>query len=88
MDEQHRTPEDSAAVEAAQNVVDEVTSWEYSGERGTIEERLDQGFAAAGVTVDETERARLVAAVDAVKRDEDAGTPEVDPGRVAPVADA
>ena len=82
MDEQGRLGEDSAAAEAAQNVVDEVTSWEYSAERGTIEERLDDGLAEAGVAVDGGERARLVDAVDALKHDEDGGTPEVDPDHV------
>lgn len=80
MDEQDRSRD--AAVEAAQNVVDEVTSWEYSAERATIEERLDAGLAEAGVTLDDGERARLVDAIDAVKRDEGSGTPEVDPEHV------
>ncbi len=88
MSEQNRTPEDDAAAEAAQHVVDEVTSWEYSAERETIEERLDEGLGEAGVAVDDDERARLVDAVDDVKHDEGGGTPEVDPEHVAAPGDA
>jgi hypothetical protein len=88
MDEQDRSGENTAAAEAAQNVVDEVTSWEYSAERGTIEERLDEGLAEAGIAVDGAERGRLVDAVDALKHDEDGGTPEVDPEHVTGPRDA
>ena len=73
-----------AAAEAAQNVVDEVTSWEYSAERDTIEDQLDQGLDDAGVTVDEGEKQRIVDEVDQLKNDETAGTPEVGPSHVEP----
>ena len=73
-----------AAAEAAQNVVDEVTSWEYSAERDTIENRLDEGLDDAGVTVDEGEKQRIVDEVDRLKDDETAGTPEVGPSHVEP----
>ena len=66
-----------AAREAAQNVVDEVTSWEYSAETGTIEARLDEGLREAGVEVDEEERRRLADEIDEVKQDETKGSPEV-----------
>jgi hypothetical protein len=36
--------EQDAATEAAQHVVDEVTSWEYSAEPDTIESKLDEGL--------------------------------------------
>ena len=66
-----------AATEAAQNVVGEVTSWEYSAEPGTIASRLDEGLEEAGVEVDEGERRRLVEEIDEVKQDESRGAPEV-----------
>jgi hypothetical protein len=70
-----------AAAEAAQNVVDEVTSWEYSAEPDTIESRLDEGLEQAGVGVEDTERRRLVEEIDEVKQDEDRGTPQVEAAR-------
>ena len=66
-----------AASEAAQNVVDEVTSWEYSAEKATIESRLDDGLREAGVEVDDDERRRLVEEIDEVKQDETSGSPSV-----------
>lgn len=70
-----------AATEAAQNVVDEVTSWEYSAETGTIEDSLDDGLEEAGVEVDGAERQRLVEEIDEVKDDEASGSPDVDRAR-------
>ena len=72
-----------AATEAAQNVVDEVTSWEYSAEPDTIESRLDEGLEQAGVDVDEQERQRLVDEIDEVKQDEGRGAPDVESARPA-----
>jgi hypothetical protein len=66
-----------AATEAAQNVVDEVTSWEYSAEPETIASTLDEGLAEAGVGVDATERERLVEEIGEVKEDETRGAPDV-----------
>lgn len=68
--------EHEAAREAAQNVVDSVTSWEYSAEEGEIAHRLDDGLAQAGVRVDDQEKARLVEGIDAAK-DESHGAPSV-----------
>ena len=34
-----------AAIDAAQRVVDEVSSWQYSAEGSTISEQLDAGLA-------------------------------------------
>ena len=70
-----------AAKEAAQHVVDEVTSWEYSAEPDTIESRLDQGLEQAGVDVDDEERQRLVDEIDEVKQDEGRGAPDVESAR-------
>ena len=70
-----------AATEAAQNVVGEVTSWEYSAEPETIESRLDAGLEEAGVQVDDDERRRLVEEIDEVKQDETRGAPEVGSAR-------
>lgn len=67
----------SAAVEAAQNVVDSVASWDYSSEERTVEESLDSGLAEAGVRLDEQERRRVLEELAALKEDETAGTPTV-----------
>jgi hypothetical protein len=72
---------EDAATEAAQHVVDGVTSWEYSAEPETIQSRLDEGFDEAGVDVAETERRRLVEEIDEVKQHEDRGTPQVETAR-------
>ena len=76
-DATHDPEQQDAATEAAQNVVDEVTSWEYSAEPDTIESRLDEGLREAGVEVDADERRRIVEEIDDVKRDETRGAPDV-----------
>ncbi len=63
---------DRAAVEAAQRVVEDVSSWDYSAEGGTIADRLDDGLRQAQVTLDDEERARVLEEIDAMK---DEGTP-------------
>ncbi|MBM6400493.1 hypothetical protein [Phycicoccus sonneratiae] len=68
---------DDAATEAAQNVVDEVTTWEYSAEKDTIARELDEGLEDAQVAVDGAERDRLVDEIDDVKDHEDEGSPRV-----------
>jgi hypothetical protein len=68
MNEPTRNDAQDAATEAAQNAVDETTSWEYSAERGTIQADLEKGLDAAGVDVS----------------DEHSGGPEVDPAEVSP----
>ncbi|MGG5258480.1 hypothetical protein [Phycicoccus avicenniae] len=73
--------QDDAATEAAQNVVDEVTTWEYSAEKDTIEDSLDRGLDEAGVEVDGAERQRLVEEIDDVKQHEDEGSPRVHDAR-------
>ncbi len=74
---------EDAATQAAQNVVDEVTSWEYSAEPGTIESTLDKGLEEAGVDVGEQEQQRLVDEIDEVKQDEGRGAPQVESARPA-----
>lgn len=78
---QQPDPQDDAATEAAQNVVDEVTTWEYSAEKDTIQDSLEQGLDEAGVEVDGAERQRLVEEIDDVKRHEDGGSPRVHDAR-------
>ncbi|MGL5852519.1 MAG: hypothetical protein ACRCZD_17210 [Phycicoccus sp.] len=73
----HDPEQREAATEAAQRVVDEVTSWEYSAERDTVEAELDAGLDQAGVDVDGAERERLVDRIEDVKRDESRGAPVV-----------
>lgn len=71
-----------AATEAAQRVVEEVSSWEYSAERDTIAERLDQGLRDAKVAVDEDERSRILAEINAMKAEE-SSPPQVRSARPA-----
>ncbi|KYH43588.1 hypothetical protein AZH51_03790 [Branchiibius sp. NY16-3462-2] len=71
----------SAAVEAAQKVVDTVTSWDYSATDEKIEDKLLEGLQAAGVSVSDTERDRLLDEISALKQDETAGTPQVQEAR-------
>lgn len=73
-DEQDRQ---DAATEAAQNVVDDVTSWNYSGDRDVIETELDVGLGEAGVEVPAGERERILEEIDELKRDETRGIPDV-----------
>lgn len=75
------TETDDAATEAAQNVVDEVTTWEYSAEKDTIEQELDEGLEEAQVEVDDAERDRLVDEIDDVKEHEGEGSPRVHEAR-------
>lgn len=65
-----------AATEAAQRVIDEVSSWEYSAERDTIAAQLDEGLRAAQVALDDDERSRILAEIDEMK-DEHSSPPRV-----------
>jgi len=65
-----------AATEAAQRVVDEVSSYQYSAEDGTIAEQLDRGLAQAKVSLDDDERTRILADIDGMK-DEQSSAPQV-----------
>jgi len=65
-----------AAIEAAQRVVDEVSSWEYSAEDDTIAQQLDEGLAKAKVSLSDDERTRVLAAIDQMK-DEHSSAPQV-----------
>ncbi|MFC6712588.1 hypothetical protein [Branchiibius cervicis] len=67
----------SAAVEAAQKVVDTVTSWDYSATDEKIEDKLSEGLREAGVSLPDSERDRLLDEIAALKQDETAGTPQV-----------
>jgi hypothetical protein len=85
-DRPNENGDEQAATEAAQNVVDEVTSWEYSAETATIGSALDEGLQEAGVDLEEGERRRVVDEIDEVKRDETRGAPDVEPGSASPLA--
>ena len=65
-----------AAIEAAQRVVDEVSSWQYSAEDDTIAQQLDEGLAKAQVSLSDDERTRILAEIDGMK-DEHATAPQV-----------
>lgn len=71
---------EQAAVEAAQRVVEEVSSWEYSAERDTIADQLDEGLREAGVALDDDERTRILAEIDEMK-DEHSTAPRVQKAR-------
>lgn len=72
------SPEElDAAREAAQAAVDTAASYDYSAPEEKVEAKLREGLDAAGVTVSDDEFARLVSEIDALKKDEDAGTPTV-----------
>lgn len=65
-----------AAIEAAQAVVDQVSSYQYSAEDSTIAQQLDTGLAEAKVEIDDAERTRILAEIDGLK-DEQSSTPQV-----------
>lgn len=65
-----------AAIEAAQRVVDEVSSYQYSAEDDTIAQQLDEGLAKAQVSISDDEKARILAEIDEMK-DEQSGAPQV-----------
>ena len=65
-----------AATEAAQRVVDEVSSYQHSAEDSTIARQLDDGLSQAQVRLDDDERTRILAEIDNLK-DEQSGTPQV-----------
>ncbi|MCE1178181.1 MAG: hypothetical protein LWW86_04015 [Micrococcales bacterium] len=66
-----------AAGEAAQHIVDGVTSWDYSGEKKRIAEQLDEGLDEAGVEVPQADKERLVDEIDGLKDEESGGSPKV-----------
>lgn len=76
-----------AAAEAAQHVVDGVTSWEYSADEQRIAEELDKGLDEAGVTLSHAEHDRLVEEIDAAKEGTE-GPPTVSPGQARPRSEA
>ena len=65
-----------AATEAAQRVVEEVSSWQYSADDSMIEQQLDEGLQKAGVRLDDEERTRILAEIDGMK-DEKSSAPQV-----------
>ena len=65
-----------AAIEAAQRVVDDVSSYQYSAEDSTIAQQLDEGLREAKVSLDDAERSRILAEIDGLK-DEHSATPQV-----------
>ena len=65
-----------AAIEAAQAVVDQVSSYQYSAEDSTIAQQLDEGLAKAQVSLDDDERTRILGEIDGMK-DEQSSAPQV-----------
>ena len=68
--------EKQAAIEAAQRVVDEVSSYQYSAEDDTIAQQLDEGLSKAQVSLSDDERTRILAEIDGMK-DEQSSAPQV-----------
>jgi hypothetical protein len=58
------TARSSAELEAIQNVVDRVTSWQDGATEGTVEDELRRGFDEAGVEVVSTDVTTLAAAIE------------------------
>ena len=52
-------------LEAVQNVVDRVSSYQESAPEGTVEKELRAGLDEAGVTLDDAAVTRLVDAIEA-----------------------
>ncbi|MFC7727246.1 hypothetical protein ACFQW6_19205 [Nocardioides sp. GCM10028917] len=65
-----------AAIEAAQRVVEEVSSWQYSADDPMIADQLDEGLRKAGVRLDDDERSRILSEIDDMK-DEKSSAPQV-----------
>jgi len=57
------TARTSAELEAIQNVVDRVTSWQDGATEGTVEKELRDGFGEAGVDVSDEEVRKLADAI-------------------------
>jgi len=66
----------SAAREAAQRVVEDVSSWQYSAEHETVAEALDVGLREAEVTLSDDERSRVLSEIEEMK-DESSHAPQV-----------
>lgn len=73
------------ATEGAQNVVDRVTAYHYSGARADVESELDEGLSGAGVEMDGEERERVMSEITELKQEEGHGTPVVE--RAEPAVD-
>ena len=54
----------SEKLEAVQNVVDRVTSWQDGATAGTVEGELRKGLDEAGVTLGDQEVASLASAIE------------------------
>jgi hypothetical protein len=54
---------DQDRMEAIQNIVDRVSSWQDGAEEGTVEDELDRGAAEAGVDLTAAERRLLADAI-------------------------
>lgn len=65
-----------AATQAAQLVVDEVSSYQHSAEDSTIARQLDDGLSQARVRLEDDERTRILAEIDNLK-DDQSGAPQV-----------
>lgn len=58
---------DNEKITAIQAVVDRVESYQESAPEGTIEKELREGFTEAGVSVDDSDVAALVLAIESNK---------------------
>jgi hypothetical protein len=58
------TAHSSEELEAIQNVVDRVTSWQDGATEGTVEDELVKGFDEAGVDVSSDDVTTLASAIE------------------------
>lgn len=58
---------DNEKITAIQAVVDRVEAYQESAPEGTIEKELREGFTESGVTVDDSDVAALVLAIESNK---------------------
>ena len=58
------TAHSSEELEAIQNVVDRVTSWQDGASEGTVEGELRKGFDEAGVVVGDGDVTTLASAIE------------------------
>lgn len=58
---------DNEKITAIQAVIDRVESYQESAPEGTIEKELREGLTEAGVTVDDSDIAALVVAIESDK---------------------
>ena len=60
----HHTDHSAEELEAVQNVVDRVTSWQDGATEGTVEDELRKGLDEVGVRLGDDDVERLASAIE------------------------